>query len=175
MMGVQPEFLGDILPAQRLMRAAAQMRLPLLDNAAVLRRGADMAGIVRWIGIARIDDVLHFFSQCQHPGIADRIFTERAEANAAIHEGDREEVGGCEFGCITIRRPLLVLERLPKPVHRPLRHLADDLGNVLWLHAARGKPAGAIDVRLRHRTARYGLNANVSITQRSPKSSTSSQ
>src|SRR3954462_9152921 len=101
MMGVQPEFLGDILAAQRLMRAAAQMRLPFLDNAAILHRGADMAGIVRWVGIAQIDDFLPFFSKCNPPGIADPIYTNGAEAKAAIHESGREEVGGCEFGCIT--------------------------------------------------------------------------
>jgi hypothetical protein len=52
---------------------------------------------------------------------------------------------------------LLVGQRLPEPVHRPFRHLADDLRDVLRLDAARGQPTRAIDIRLRHGPAWIGL------------------
>src|SRR6185369_10445111 len=58
-----------------------------------------------------------------------------------------------KLGGIAVAWTLLVGERLPQPVHGSLRHLADDLGNVLGLDAVRGQPARAIDIGLRHRPA----------------------
>src|SRR5438067_8064110 len=58
--GIEGKFVDHVLPRQRLLGAAAQMRLPLLDHAAVLQGDADMAGIVVWIGILGIDHEFDF-------------------------------------------------------------------------------------------------------------------
>ena len=101
----------------------------------------------------RIDHEFHFGRQREHLAVADRRFRECAEPDAAMDKTGREQIGRGEFGRIAVARALLVGKRLPQPVHRPLRDLADDLGDVVGLDAARGQPSGAIDVRLRHGSA----------------------
>src|SRR5215510_14551013 len=59
MAGIEPELVLDVAAGERLMRAAAQMRLALLDRGPVAQSRADMAGIVRRIGILGIDHVFH--------------------------------------------------------------------------------------------------------------------
>src|SRR5215212_5949000 len=146
MLCVEREFVGDVLPAQRLLRAAAQMWLPLLGHAAVLHGGPYMAGIVARIWIVRVDDVFHFCRQREHLWIVDRGFAERAEPNTAVYKARRQQIRRCEFGGVAVARALLVRKRLPKPVHRAFRHLTDDLADVLRLHAAGGKASGAVDI-----------------------------
>src|SRR5260370_479971 len=136
--GIECEFLPDVPPGQRLLRAAAQIRLPFLDHAAVLHRRPEMAGIVGGVGILGVDHVSHFGGKCEHFGVADRHLRERAEPDAAMDKTGREQIRRREFGGIAVARALLVVERLPQPVHRPFRHLADDLGDVLSPDAASG-------------------------------------
>ena len=59
--------LSSMLGArQRLVRAAAQVRLALLDDAAVAQRRADVAGEGVGIGIVRIDHVAHLGGERAH-------------------------------------------------------------------------------------------------------------
>jgi hypothetical protein len=48
-----------------------------------------------------------------------------------MHKAGGQQIGHGELGGIAVARTPLVGERLPQPVHRPLRHFADDLGDVL--------------------------------------------
>src|ERR1700719_3853161 len=97
MPGVEREFIGHILPGQRLLRAAAHVRLPLLDHAAVLHGRPDMAGIVVWIGILRVDHKLHLGRQREHLAVGDRRFRECAEPDPAMDKTGREQIGRGEF------------------------------------------------------------------------------
>jgi hypothetical protein len=72
------------LPRQRLLRAAAHMGLPFLDDAAVPERGTDMAGVISRIGIVWIDHEFHLGSERKHPCIADGTFREGAEPDTAM-------------------------------------------------------------------------------------------
>src|SRR5579872_7587860 len=54
MLGIERKFVDNVRPRERLLRAAAQMWLPLLDHAAVLQRRADMTGIVVRVGVVEI-------------------------------------------------------------------------------------------------------------------------
>src|SRR5215475_12370437 len=68
----QREFLFDVLPRQRLMRATAHVRLALLDDAAVVEHGADVAGIFVRIRIVRVDHVLDLAGKRYDRGIFHR-------------------------------------------------------------------------------------------------------
>src|SRR5215470_12852088 len=52
---------------------------------------------------------------------------------------------------------LLVSERLPKTMHRSLGHLANQFLDGIGVNSSRGKPAGAVDIRMRHGPAWVGL------------------
>src|SRR3954467_12126410 len=119
MRGVEQELVGHVLPRQWLLRAAAQIRLPILDHAAVPERGADVAGVIVRIGIVRIDHELNLGSECQHTLIADRAFRERAEPDAAMHKAGGQQIRYGELGGIAVARTLLVGERLPSRVRGP--------------------------------------------------------
>ena len=113
MLRVERELVGHVLPRQRLLRAAAQIRLPLLDHAAVVEGGADVAGVIVRIRIVRIDHELHFCRQRQHVGIADRPLGERSKPDAAMDKTRRQQIGHREFGGVAVARAPLVGERLP--------------------------------------------------------------
>src|SRR5215475_2299411 len=132
---VQYELLRHVLLAQRLARTAAQMRLALLDHAAVFHGGPDMTGIAVRIGIIRIDHELHLGREREHAWVTDGAVRERAEPNAAMHKAGRKQIGYGEFRGIAVRRALLVRKRLPQAMHRALRDFANDLRNVLCLDA----------------------------------------
>ena len=63
---VEHEFLLDVGARQRLAGAAAEMRLTLLDDTAIIEHGADVAGESFRIRIVRIDHVAHFRRQREH-------------------------------------------------------------------------------------------------------------
>ena len=111
------------------------MRLPFLDHAAVLQDGAEMAGIIVRIGIIGVDDVFHLGGERKHLGIADRTLRERTQSDTAMDKTGRQEIRHRELGRVAIAWALFVGERFPQPVHRPLRHLAHDLLEVLGLDA----------------------------------------
>ena len=78
-------------------------------------------------------DEFHLGREREHALVADRALGEGAEPDAAVDETGRQQIGHREFRGIAVGRALLVGERLPQPVHRALRHLADDLRDVLRL------------------------------------------
>src|SRR5205085_11765125 len=91
--GIEGKFVDHVLPCQRLLGAAAQMRLPFLDDAAVVQGDADVAGIATWIGILGIDHELDFRGQRQHTRIADRAVAEGAKPDATMDKTGREQIG----------------------------------------------------------------------------------
>ena len=88
MLGVERELVDHVLPGQRLLRAAAEPRLPLLEHAAVVERGAEMSRVIVRIGIVGIDYEFHLGRQRQHVRIPDRRFGERAQA-PQVQQRDR--------------------------------------------------------------------------------------
>ena len=126
------------------------MWLSVFHHAATPKGRADMAGVIVGVRIFRINHELHPGGERQHALIADCAFRERAESDTAMHEAGSQQIRHSEFRGIAVARALLVGERLPQPVHRSLRHLADDFGNFLGFDAARGQPARTIDIGLRH-------------------------
>src|SRR5262245_22941222 len=57
---VARKFFLDVGPRERLVPAAAEMRLTLLDDTAVVEHRADVSGEIVRIRIVRIDRVAHF-------------------------------------------------------------------------------------------------------------------
>src|SRR6476646_7260054 len=60
---IEQEFVFDVLAAERLVRAAAHMRLTLLDHASVAQGHADVAGEVVWVRIVGIDAIADLLGQ----------------------------------------------------------------------------------------------------------------
>ena len=56
---VVPELVLDVGARQRLVRAAAQVRLALLQHGAVLHPHADMPGVFVGVRVVRVDLVAH--------------------------------------------------------------------------------------------------------------------
>ena len=126
---------SQLVARQRLVHAAADVRLPFLDDAAVAERHAHVAGVALRIGIVRVDDVADLRGEREHARIADGLVAERGEADVAAHEGDGDVERRRELRGVGVRRPVLALERLPQPRDVALRGLADDVGDVLGAHA----------------------------------------
>src|SRR5690348_8506328 len=154
MTDIEPEFFLDVGARQRLLRTTAKMRLSFLDDGGVIKYGANMPGEIIRIGIARVDDVSNLCRKREHLGIPHRLFTEGVEADIATNEAGRENIWSGEFGRIAIGRSLFVGERLPQAMHRPFRDLAEQFLDRGWLDTARRETPGAIDIWMRHGTAR---------------------
>src|SRR6266516_1051259 len=154
---VAQEFRLDLGAIERLTAAATQMRLAFFDDAAALQQRADVAGIVRRIGVLRIDHVAHFCRDAEDGRIAHRFIAERIESDAAVHEAGRDAIRRAEFRRVAVRRPLLLRQRLPQPMHRCVRDFADQRFDLAGRHAARVKPARTVDVRMDHGAARIRL------------------
>src|SRR6185437_5381656 len=127
MADIKSEFFLDVGARQRLLRTATKMRLPLLDDAAVVKYGTNVPGEIFRIGIVRIDDVSNLRRQREYFRIPDRFFAERIKPDVAADETGSQNVWSGEFCRIAIGRPLFVGKRLPQAMHRPLGNLADQL------------------------------------------------
>src|SRR3954470_13058762 len=153
---VRPELLLYVRPGERLASTAAQVRLPLLDHASVAQARAQVSGELPRIGIRGIDPVADLGGERADVGIARGIVAEGVETDVPAEQPRGDAVGSRELRRVSVRRPLLVRERLPEPVHRSLPDVRDDLVDL-----ARGdafaQPARAIDVGLDHRPARIWL------------------
>src|ERR1043165_1553755 len=66
MAAVERELLLDVGARQRLLGPAAEMRLALLDDAAVIERRTDVAGELVRIAILRVDAVAHLAGEREH-------------------------------------------------------------------------------------------------------------
>src|SRR5262245_46752367 len=150
---VERELLLDVAARQRLVRAAAHMRLALLDHAAVGEYRADVAGEIVGIRIGGVDLVAHFRGERGHARLLHGVVGEGVEPDIAAHEAGRDAVRGGKFSGIAVGRALLGGERLPQAMHRALADLADDFLDLLRLDAAGGEPPRAVDVGMRHRPA----------------------
>src|SRR5438552_4489722 len=71
--GIGAELALDLFARERLMHAAADMRLALFEHAAVREGHLDVAGVGLRIGIVRIDDVAHFGSERENARVAHRL------------------------------------------------------------------------------------------------------
>src|SRR5262245_30560331 len=96
------ELVLQFRTRQRLVRAATQVRLALLDDAAVPKADADMAGVGVGIGIGRIDLVADLGGKGLYGWIGDRGISEGIEADAAAQEAHRDAVGRRELGRIAV-------------------------------------------------------------------------
>src|SRR5262249_53160052 len=113
MAGVACKFFLDIDPRERLLRAAAEMRLALLDDTAVVEHRANVAGEIVGIRIVGIDLVAHFRGEREHVLVAYRGLGERVETDAASDETRCDQERCRELGGIAVGRMLLGGERLP--------------------------------------------------------------
>src|SRR5437016_5023895 len=72
--GIGAELALDLFARERLMHAAADVRLALFEHAAVTERHFHVAGVGLRIRIIRIDDVTHFGSDSENARVAHRFF-----------------------------------------------------------------------------------------------------
>ena len=104
--GVEDEFVDHVLPGQRLLRAAAQMRLPLLDGRAIRKPCLDVARVAVRVRILQIDHEFDLGRERKHARVADRAVRERAEPDAAMDKAGRQQIRHREFGGIAVGRAL---------------------------------------------------------------------
>src|SRR4051812_46583282 len=83
---VEQEFVFDVLAAERLVRAAAHVRLALLDHAAVAQCHADVTGEVIGIGIVGINAVTHLLGEREHRRLPHGFVGEVTQAHIAADE-----------------------------------------------------------------------------------------
>src|SRR6185503_3315194 len=157
--GVAAELALDILARQRLVHAAADMRLAFLEHASVLERHFHVAGIARRVRIVRVYAVAHLGRQPEDALVGHGALAECLETRVAGDEGDGDVERGAELGRVVVRRPLLVVERLPKPVHVALGGFAQHLGDLLNGEAALCEAQRAVDVGLVHGAGGVGLES----------------
>src|ERR1043166_190465 len=157
MAAIERELGENVGARERLLGAAAKMRLALLDHLAVRERHADVAGELVRIGIGRVDAVTDLRGDGEHALVFHRVIGEIAQAHIAPHERGRDAVRLREFPRIAVRGCLLGGERLPQSMARALADTADAVLYVFGPDAARREPARAIDVGMRHRPARIRL------------------
>src|SRR4051812_26916375 len=111
------EFIFDVLARQWLVGAAADVRLPFLDHAAVVRDGGDVSGEILGIWIARIAAVADLGGEREHGRIFPRIVCEGIKSEIAANETGGNPIWRGELAAIAAGRALLVGERLPQAVH----------------------------------------------------------
>src|SRR3546814_704775 len=87
---VGEELVDDLLIAQRLVHAAAHVRLAQLDDRAVLQRHPDVAAVVARILVVGIDDVGDLARQREDARIARLLIAELRQARVAVVETDRK-------------------------------------------------------------------------------------
>src|SRR3954454_14493592 len=95
--GIEHEFLLDVVAGERLVGAAAQMRLALLDDATVGKQRADMSGEIVGIRILRIDPVAHLRRKREHIRLLHRVVGEGIEPDLTAYEGMGDAIRRGEF------------------------------------------------------------------------------
>src|SRR5262249_46433008 len=157
MASIEHEFLLDVRASERFMRAAAEMRLPLLHDSAVVEYRANMAGEIVRIRIVRVDHVTNFRREREHVLVAHGGLRERVKADAAANKAGGEQKWRRKLRGVTVRRALFVGQRLPKSVHCAFGDFADQFLHITGIDAACRDALGAVDVGMRHRSAGIGL------------------
>src|SRR4029077_4320856 len=110
---VEYKLFPDVGARQGLVCTAPEMWLPLLDHAAIIKQGADVACEVVGIRIIGIDNVPYFRRESEHIFVAHRLLGKGVEPNAATNEAGGKKKRRRKLGCISIGRALLVGKRLP--------------------------------------------------------------
>src|SRR5262249_55117003 len=171
MASIEHEFFLDVRARERFVRPAAEMRLSLLYDGAVVEYRANVAGEIVRIRIIRIDHVTDFRREREHILVAHRGVRESVEADDTAYKACGEQKRRRKFCGVTVRRALFVGQRLPNAVHRAFRHFADQLLHIAGLDAACSKALRTVDVGMRHRPAgiwleckRLGYPARTEIT-----------
>src|SRR4029079_9040126 len=154
---IEYEFLLDVRARERFVRPAAEMRLSLVYNGAMVKYRANMAGEIVRIGIIRIDHVTDLRREREHVLVAHRSVREGVKADAAVHKTRAEQKWRRKLRGVAVWRPLLVAQWLPQSVHGAFGHFADQFLHIACFDAACRKAFGAIDVRMRHGPAGIGL------------------
>ena len=111
--------------------AAAQVRLALLETAAVGELDAHMARVFVRIGIPRIDLIAHLFRERRDARVARIRIGERVQANEAVQDRVRDAEWHAEFRGIGCRRMVLRLERLPQSMHDAFGGLASNRSHIV--------------------------------------------
>src|SRR5262245_28183754 len=104
MPAAQREFVLDVRARQRLVGAAAHMRLALLDDAAVVELGADVAGELVRIRIGGIDHVAHLAGERDDLGILHGRVGEVAEPDIPAHQRRGDAIGLRELAGVAVGR-----------------------------------------------------------------------
>src|SRR5882762_5299239 len=154
---VGAELALDLLALERLVHAAADMRLALLEHAAVPEGHLYVAGVGLRVRIVGVDDVTNFGGERENARVAHGFFRKGLEPGAAGDERDRDIEGRAEFGGVVVRRALLGCERLPQPVHVTFGGLAQDLGDVVRGETLLSQSQRAVDIGLVHGSGRVRL------------------
>ena len=68
------KFLFDVGARQRFLGAAPEVRLPFLDDTAIIQHGANVPGEIVGIGIVRVDDVSHLRGERENVLVAHGRF-----------------------------------------------------------------------------------------------------
>src|SRR5881394_3022785 len=100
---VGAELALDLFARERLIHAAADMRLTVLEYTPVPQCHFYVAGVSLRIRIVRIDDVAHLGSERENARIAHGFFGERLEPGATCDKRDRDIEGRAEFGGVFVR------------------------------------------------------------------------
>src|SRR5581483_2176393 len=110
--GVAAELALQVLARERLLHAAADMRLALLEDAAVPERHAHVTGVSLRIEVVRVHDVAHLGREREDPRIAHSALGEGLEPRPARHERDRDVERRAELRGVVVRGAVLAGERL---------------------------------------------------------------
>src|SRR5262249_22372727 len=153
---VEPELLLEVRTRQRLVRAAAEMRLALLVHLAVLHPHAHVAGELIGVRVVGVDLVAHLGGDRTQPRVAHALLGEGIEPGMAEHEAGGDAVGLAELGGVGVGRLALGRERFPQAVHRAFPNLADDFLYLVQIDFW-GQSASAVDVRMSHGAASVDL------------------
>src|SRR5271166_2793428 len=93
-----------------------------------------MAGKARRVGIVRIDFVPDLRRESAGRWIGYTRFSELRKSGLPVEKADCHAEWRAEFCSIGRLGISFGFERLPETVHGPLRHLANDVNNVVQTH-----------------------------------------
>src|SRR5262249_37202789 len=88
---IEHEFFLDVRARERFVRPAAEMRLSLLYDSAVVEYRANVAGEIVRIRIIRVDHVTDFRRERENILVAHRSVREGVKADAAAHKACGEQ------------------------------------------------------------------------------------
>ena len=133
------------------------MILALLADLSADKCDPHVAGETIGIGIVGIDDKSNFRSQRANTWIGDDGFLVLAQTGIVAQHADGDRIRDAELRRVSVRRPLLVGERLPQSMDNAFGGFALDRLDRVRIDARLHQRPRAIDVWVRHRSARVRL------------------